>query len=164
MRAGRALQGGAPPPGERRRGRAVRLGPGAVEIDDGSVRHRLDLAGLAADADGLRRSRRGRLRSADDHPRRDGQGEPYASYAFGAQLAEVAVDMELGTVRVTRVTAAHDVGRAINPVAIEGQIEGGIVQGLGMALMEEYVPGRTDSLDEYMVPMIGDVPPRSRRS
>jgi len=89
----------------------------------------------------------------------DGQGVPYATYAFGAQMAEVEVDMELGTTTVLRVTAAHDVGRAINPTQVEGQIHGGIVQGLGMALMEEYVSGRTDNLHDYLIPTVGDVPP-----
>jgi aldehyde oxidoreductase len=89
----------------------------------------------------------------------DGQGVPYATYAFGAQVAEVEVDMELGTTTVLRVTAAHDVGRALNPTQVEGQIHGGIVQGLGMALMEEYVSGRTDNLHDYLIPTVGDVPP-----
>ena len=75
-----------------------------------------------------------------------------------AQVAEVAVDLELGTVKVLRVTAAHDVGRAINPMLIEGQVEGGIAQGIGMALMEEWVPGRTDNLHDYLIPTVGDVP------
>ncbi len=88
----------------------------------------------------------------------DGQGAPYASYAFAAQLAEVAVDLGLGTVKVRRVTAAHDVGRAINPTQVEGQIHGGVAQGLGMALMEEYVPARTENLHDYLIPTIGDVP------
>ncbi len=65
----------------------------------------------------------------------------------------------LGTVRVLRIVAAHDVGRAINPTLVEGQIHGGIAQGLGMALMEEYVPGRTDNLHDYLIPTIGDIPP-----
>ncbi|HEY4188871.1 MAG TPA: molybdopterin cofactor-binding domain-containing protein [Candidatus Limnocylindrales bacterium] len=88
----------------------------------------------------------------------DGQGIPYETYAFGAQVAEVDVDVELGTVKVRRVVAAHDVGRAINPTLVEGQIQGGIVQGLGMALMEAYVPGRTDNLHDYLIPTIGDAP------
>ena len=71
----------------------------------------------------------------------DGQGIPYAVYGTGAQLAELEVDTALGTVRLTRITAAHDVGRAINPTLAEGQIEGGIAMGIGMALMEEYLPG-----------------------
>jgi len=89
----------------------------------------------------------------------DGQGVPYATYAFAAQIAEVEVDIELGTVKLLHIHAAHDVGRAINPTQVEGQIHGGIAQGIGMALMEEYVNGRTDNLHDYLIPTVGDVPP-----
>jgi len=89
----------------------------------------------------------------------DGQGVPYATYGFAAQLAELEVDIELGTVRLIRIHAAHDVGRAINPTLVEGQIHGGIAQGIGMALMEEYINGRTDNLHDYLIPTVGDVPP-----
>jgi CO/xanthine dehydrogenase Mo-binding subunit len=89
----------------------------------------------------------------------NGQGSPYATYAFAAQIAEVEVDLDLGTVRVIEMHAAHDVGRAINPAQVEGQIEGGIAQGIGMTLMEEYHPGRTDNLHDYLIPTAGDVPP-----
>jgi CO/xanthine dehydrogenase Mo-binding subunit len=88
----------------------------------------------------------------------DGQGIPYATYAFAAQIAIVEVDIELGTVKVLRMVAAHDVGKAINPTLVEGQIEGGIAQGLGLALMEEYLPGCTENLHDYLIPTIGDVP------
>ncbi len=88
----------------------------------------------------------------------NGQGIPYATYAFAAQMAEVEVDIELGAVRVLRIVAAHDVGRAINPTLVEGQIEGGIAQGLGLALMEEFLPGRTENLHDYLIPTFGDVP------
>ncbi len=89
----------------------------------------------------------------------DGQGVPYATYGFAAQLAEIEIDTELGTTKVLRIVAAHDVGRAINPTQVEGQIHGGIAQGLGLALMEEYLPGRTENLHDYLIPTIGDVPP-----
>ncbi|MEM8551922.1 MAG: molybdopterin cofactor-binding domain-containing protein [Pseudomonadota bacterium] len=89
----------------------------------------------------------------------NGQGAPYAVYGYAAHMAHVAVDMALGTVRVERFTAAHDVGRAINPVLVEGQVHGGIAQGLGMALMEAYIPGRTENLHDYLIPTIGDMPP-----
>ena len=88
----------------------------------------------------------------------NGQGIPYAVYGFGAHMAEIEVDIELGAVRVLKVTAAHDVGRAINPTLIEGQIEGGVAQGLGMALMEEFFPGRGENLHDYLIPSAGDVP------
>jgi aldehyde oxidoreductase len=89
----------------------------------------------------------------------NGQGTPYAVFGFGAHMAEIEVDIELGTVRVLKVTAAHDVGRAINPTLIEGQIEGGVAQGLGMALMEEFFPGKGENLHDYLIPSAGDVPP-----
>ena len=89
----------------------------------------------------------------------NGQGEPYGTYGFAAQLALVKVDCALGTVRVLRIEAAHDVGQALNPIQVEGQIEGGIAQGIGLALMEEYVPGKTENLHDYLIPTIGDIPP-----
>ena len=88
----------------------------------------------------------------------DGQGVPYATYAFAAQMAVVEVDLELGTVKVLDVVAAHDVGKAINPTQVEGQIQGGTIQGLGLALMEEYLPGRTENLHDYLIPTMGDIP------
>ncbi|MEL0077750.1 MAG: molybdopterin cofactor-binding domain-containing protein, partial [Alphaproteobacteria bacterium] len=88
----------------------------------------------------------------------NGQGTPYEVYGYGAQLAEVEVDLELGKVRVVNIVAAHDLGRVINPVLASGQIEGGIAQGLGMALMEEFIPGRTENLHDYLIPSIGDIP------
>ena len=88
----------------------------------------------------------------------NGQGVPYACYGFAAQVALVAVDIELGRTRVLKIAAAHDVGRAINPQQVEGQIEGGIAQGLGLALMEEYIPGRTENLHDYLIPTAGDMP------
>jgi len=88
-----------------------------------------------------------------------GQGIPYATYGFAAQMAEVEVDTLLGTTKVIGIVAAHDVGRAINPTLVEGQIHGGIAQGLGLALMEEFIPGRTENLHDYLIPTAGDMPP-----
>ena len=88
----------------------------------------------------------------------EGQGLPYATYGFGAQIALVSVDRLLGTVNVKRIIAAQDVGRAINPGLVIGQIHGGIAQGLGLALMEEFIPGRTENLHDYLIPTAGDVP------
>ncbi|PYX37236.1 MAG: aldehyde oxidase, partial [Acidobacteria bacterium] len=89
----------------------------------------------------------------------NGQGVPYAVFGFGAHMAELAVDMDLGTVQVLKITAAHDVGRAINPTLVEGQIEGGVAQGLGQALMEEFFPGKGENLHDYLIPSAGDIPP-----
>ncbi|HEY9721297.1 MAG TPA: xanthine dehydrogenase family protein molybdopterin-binding subunit [Oscillatoriaceae cyanobacterium] len=87
----------------------------------------------------------------------------FITYLFGAHACEVLVDTQTGQVKVTRIVAVHDVGRAINPTLVEGQIEGGVTQGLGMALMEEVImkqgrmmnPGFTD----YILPTMVDVPP-----
>ena len=62
----------------------------------------------------------------------NGQGNPYAVYGYGVHLVELTVDTELGKICIDHITAAHDVGRAINPNLIEGQIEGGIAQGIGL--------------------------------
>lgn len=92
-----------------------------------------------------------------------GIGNYAATYVFGAQAAEVEVDMATGQVRILKIVAAQDVGRALNPVAIEGQLYGGILQGIGMALQEELIfeegrPVNASFLD-YKVPRIGDAPP-----
>lgn len=89
----------------------------------------------------------------------NGQGVPYATYGFAAQFAEIELDLDLGTIKLRRIVAAHDVGKAVNPTFVEGQIEGGIAQGIGLALMEEYIPGRTENLHDYLIPTAGDVPP-----
>ncbi|MBX3530581.1 MAG: molybdopterin-dependent oxidoreductase [Rhizobiaceae bacterium] len=130
----------------------------AVTIRDGAASRRIELATLAVGEDGYVF----RAEESYDPPTRpldaDGQGKPYAVYGYGAQIVELEVDMRLGTVKLLKITAAHDIGRAINPLLAVGQVEGGIAQGIGMALMEEYVPGRTENLHEYLIPTIGDVP------
>jgi CO/xanthine dehydrogenase Mo-binding subunit len=87
-----------------------------------------------------------------------GRGTPYATYAFACQMADVQVDPETGVVEVLRVVAAHDVGKAVNPSSVEGQIAGGVAMGIGFALMEEFVPGQTLSMSEYMIPTVLDTP------
>jgi xanthine dehydrogenase YagR molybdenum-binding subunit len=83
---------------------------------------------------------------------------------FGAQVAEVAVDIETGEVRVERIAAIHDVGRVINPLGASSQGEGGIIQGIGHTLSEERLldPDTgtvlTQTLDAYRLPTIADVP------
>ncbi|MBZ9748511.1 molybdopterin-dependent oxidoreductase [Mesorhizobium sp. CO1-1-7] len=131
----------------------------AIVIREGEATRSIDLAALGVDTDGLVF----RAEETYDPPTlpldAKGQGKPYAVYGYGAQIAELEVDLRLGTVRLVRIIAAHDVGKAINPLLVEGQIEGGIAQGIGMALMEEYIPGRTENLHDYLIPTIGDVPP-----
>lgn len=92
-----------------------------------------------------------------------GQGDVHVSFAFAAERAVVEVDEELGLVRVIQIAAAQDVGNALNPRSVEGQIEGGTAQGLGLALMEELqvVDGRirNASFTDYLIPTILDMPP-----
>jgi aldehyde oxidoreductase len=132
---------------------------GAIGIDDMAGRRRIDLARLPVNEAGLVIQ----VEETFDPPTTtldaDGQGDPYAVFGYGAHLAEVEVDIALGLVKVVRLVCAHDVGRAINPTLVEGQIEGGAAQGLGMALMEEFFPGRGENLHDYLIPTIGDMPP-----
>jgi len=92
-----------------------------------------------------------------------GRGDAHVQYAFAAHRAVVDVDVELGLVRVVEIATVQDVGRAINPQAVEGQLEGGTAQGLGLALMEEVqVEGgivRNPSFTDYLIPTILDMPP-----
>lgn len=87
-----------------------------------------------------------------------GKGIPYATYAFACQMAQVEVDVLTGSVKVQKVVAAHDVGRAVNPEAVKGQILGGVAMGVGFALMEEYQPGSTVSMKDYHIPTVADMP------
>ncbi len=136
----------------------IELAGAKVVVREGGRRVEIDLARLKADAAGVVLEGVGRFDPPTTTLDAKGQGTPYATYAFGAQVAVVDVDTELGTVTPVRIHAAHDVGRAINPTQVEGQIEGGIAQGIGFALMEEYLPGRTENLHDYLIPTIGDVP------
>ena len=133
--------------------------PGTLVVALDGRERRVDLRALPADANGDVALGRGRFDPPTVPLDADGQGVPYATYGFAAQFAEVEVDVGLGTTRVLSVHAAHDVGRAVNPTQVEGQVHGGVAQGLGLALMEEYVSGRTDNLHDYLIPTVGDVPP-----
>ena len=92
-----------------------------------------------------------------------GQGDSHAGFAFVAHRAVVDVDVELGLARVVELACAQDVGRVINPMALEGQLEGGSIQGLGLALSEELLLEdgivRTRSFGSYRIPTIVDAAP-----
>jgi xanthine dehydrogenase D subunit len=92
-----------------------------------------------------------------------GQGQAHVQYAFAAHRAVVDVDTELGLVKVVEIATAQDVGKAMNPQAVEGQIHGGIAQGLGLAVMEEIQVAdgvvRNPSFTDYLIPTILDMPP-----
>ncbi|KKM10393.1 nicotinate dehydrogenase medium molybdopterin subunit [Clostridiales bacterium PH28_bin88] len=91
-----------------------------------------------------------------------GSGIPYATYAFATQVAEVEVDTETGKVQVLNIVAAHDVGKAINPQNVTGQIQGGCAMGVGYALMEEVTVQegeiKNPRLSEYLIPTMLDMP------
>ena len=93
----------------------------------------------------------------------NGQGECHTAFAFVAHRAVVDVDVELGLVKVVQVATAQDVGRALNPLSVAGQVEGGISQGLGLAVMEEIVQIdgriRNASFTDYLLPTMLDMPP-----
>ncbi|MGR3706316.1 molybdopterin-dependent oxidoreductase [Sulfitobacter sp.] len=147
--------------------RQVNAGPTAqiiakdrrINVSDGPPSQTLDLERLSPDDQGYvlmaQETYDPPVKPLDEN----GQGEPYAQFGYAAQLAVVEVDIALGLCKPLRFMAAHDVGRAINPLLVEGQVQGGIAQGLGMALMEEYIPGRTENLHDYLIPTIGDIPP-----
>jgi CO/xanthine dehydrogenase Mo-binding subunit len=137
----------------------LRFEKGVVAIVDASGERRIELTALTANAAGFVLE----VVETYDPPTtpldENGQGDPYAVFGSGAHMAEIEVDVELGRVRVLRLLCAHDVGRAINPTLVEGQIEGGAAQGLGLALMEEFFPGKGENLHDYLIPTIGDMPP-----
>ncbi|HUU82244.1 MAG TPA: xanthine dehydrogenase family protein molybdopterin-binding subunit [Phycisphaerae bacterium] len=153
-------------------GRHLSVHPHEIEIAEGCARvaadpdRRISLADLVAEG-----RRRGYSLDARTlfKPRTvcedfdTGQSpKAFVTYLFGAHVAQVLVDIETGEVKVERHVACHDVGKAINPKAVEGQICGGVAQGIGMALMEEVVTreGRilNANFTDYILPTIHDVP------
>lgn len=92
----------------------------------------------------------------------NGQGNAYVTYAYSANVAEVEVDTETGEVKVLKVTSAHDIGKVINPNTAEGQIEGGITQGIGYALIEELIEKdgilKNPNFTDYILPSSHDAP------
>ncbi|QRN81937.1 MAG: xanthine dehydrogenase subunit D [Nocardiopsis sp. BM-2018] len=97
------------------------------------------------------------------HLDENGQGDCHTAFAFVAHRAVVDVDPELGLVKVVQIATAQDVGRALNPLSVIGQIEGGIAQGLGLAVMEEIVQIdgriRNANFTDYLLPTMLDMPP-----
>ncbi len=122
-----------------------------------------DLVGICA-AEGIHRSELAMFRApfTGEIDPETGQGRVHPDYTFGAHAIEVAVDTETGEVTVLKSIGAHDVGQAINPAAVAGQIEGGAAQGQGYALSEDmiYQEGRlmTPSFSEYLIPTAMDMP------
>jgi len=134
------------------------VGSGELIVEDESGEHVIVLADILPQTNGDVLTGEGMFDPPTTTLDENGQGSPYATYGFGAHIAEVEVDTLLGTTKVLRLAAAHDVGKTINPTQVEGQIQGGIAQGLGMALMEEYVQCVSENLHDYLMPTVGDMP------
>jgi CO/xanthine dehydrogenase Mo-binding subunit len=140
--------------------------PGDVVLEEGrafvvgSPEHGLTLAEIAEAADTVSNARRG---EAPGLGARTIYVDPAMNYPYGVGLGQVEVDGETGAVRVLRYFVAYEIGRAVNPMLVAGQIMGGAAQGLGGALMEEFTydaggqPTATSFID-YMVPTASEVP------
>ncbi len=91
-----------------------------------------------------------------------GQGNAYFTYVYGCHVAKITVDVLTGKIDVNKITAVHDVGKVINLLGAEGQVYGGVLQGMGYGVLEEYQQTkgrtRTANFDEYLIPTIKDMP------
>ncbi|MYU19025.1 molybdopterin-dependent oxidoreductase, partial [Streptomyces sp. SID8361] len=138
-----------------------RLADGKVVTDGGEVIG--DLAEILGDG-AIELEREFRHRPTEPFDPRTGQGFGHVQYSFCAHRAVVEVDTELGLVKVVELAAAQDVGKALNPLSVVGQIHGGSAQGLGLAVMEEIVVSpdgarvRNPSFTDYLIPTILDTP------
>ncbi|MFN2168779.1 MAG: xanthine dehydrogenase family protein molybdopterin-binding subunit, partial [Anaerolineae bacterium] len=120
----------------------------------------LPLAEVAAEMERIGQSRkvRGVFAPQLDPQQVDSRPEYLPFFVSGAHLAEVEVHLETGQVQVIRIVAAHDVGRAINPQGVRGQVEGAVLMSLGAALMEEYHPGISTGFSDYYLPTMRCAP------
>ncbi|MFF7212525.1 xanthine dehydrogenase subunit D [Streptomyces sp. NPDC008238] len=134
---------------------------GKVVTDGGEVL--ADLAEVLGD-ETIDVEREWRHRPTEPFDLRTGQGRGHVQYSFAAHRAVVDVDTELGLVKVVELACAQDVGKALNPLSVIGQIQGGTTQGLGLAVMEEILVSdratvRNPSFTDYLIPTILDTPP-----
>ncbi len=138
---------------------AVRFVEGLAQVGD----RRVPLGMLAGwmRAEGRQPSSAFEYWAPETHPLGSG-GDMHFAFAFAAQAAEIEVDLETGEVSVLQVVAAHDVGRALNPLGLQGQVEGGVMMGIGNALTEEFIVDQgvvyTDRLARYRMPSIVQTP------
>ncbi|MCN9244328.1 xanthine dehydrogenase subunit D [Streptomyces sp. RY43-2] len=137
------------------------LEDGRVVTDGGEVL--ADLVDVLGD-EAVEVEREWRHRPTEPFDRHTGQGNGHVQYSFAAHRAVVEVDTELGLVKVVELACAQDVGKALNPLSVHGQIQGGTTQGLGIALMEEIVVDprtarvKNPSFTDYLIPTILDTP------
>ena len=119
----------------------------------------ISLAEIAAEFDRIGKSRRVRgYFDLTDHFPAETKPEYVPLFVTGAHVAEVEVDLRTGQTRVLRMAAAHDVGRVVNRLDAEGQIEGAMIMGVGAALMEEVIPGHTRGFTDYYLPTAKSMP------
>ncbi|MFJ9856679.1 xanthine dehydrogenase subunit D [Streptomyces albogriseolus] len=134
---------------------------GKVVTDGGEVL--ADLADVLGD-EAVEVEEEWRHRPTEPFDLRTGQGNGHVQYSFAAHRAVVEVDTELGLVKVIELACAQDVGKALNPLSVVGQIQGGTIQGLGVAVMEEILVDprtakvRNPSFTDYLIPTILDTP------
>lgn len=135
---------------------ALEIRSDRVIAPDGAT---VPLAAIAAEFDRIGKSRRPRgfLDLTDRFPP-ETSPEYAPLFVTGAHVAEVEVDLRTGETRVLRMIASHDVGRVVNPLDAEGQIEGAMIMGVGAALMEEVIPGHTRGFAGYYLPTARSVP------
>jgi xanthine dehydrogenase D subunit len=138
----------------------------ALRLDNGMITAESVVLASLADvlgADAIEETVEWRHRKTEPIDPETGQGFAHVQYAFAAHRAVVDVDVDLGLVKVVELACTQDVGKAINPDAVVGQIQGGSTQGLGLALMEEIQISagkiRNPSFTDYLIPTILDVPP-----
>ncbi len=142
----------------RRKGPPTAVTPGIDPVEEMALAQ----AALSAAAAGESLSGHGWFRapkvSWDEHT---GQGDAYFTYVYGCQIAEVRGDTHTGKVDVLKVTAAHDLGRVINRLGAEGQVYGGVTQGMGYALLEDFNIQRgqvkSDNFDQYLIPTAREI-------
>ncbi|MFN3308386.1 MAG: xanthine dehydrogenase family protein molybdopterin-binding subunit [Anaerolineales bacterium] len=128
-------------------------------VDSERPHQRIRLAEVAKEFDRIGKTRRvvGKFDLSNAFPRHpDAEYVPF--FVTGAHVAQVQVDLETGFVHVLKIVAAHDVGRAVNPLDARGQIEGAIMMGIGAALSEMYIPSLTTGFSTYLLPMIDRMP------
>lgn len=134
---------------------ASKLGarPEDLELAPGLVRDRKSgrVLSLAEIADTVLVGH-GRYKAETTHLGASAEAVPYEIYSYGTQMAEVEVNLASGEVKVLRVASAHDSGNIVDRWAAEGQVEGGVLMGLGYALLEKFIPGETTNFDTYHIP------------
>ncbi|MBS1249589.1 MAG: Aldehyde oxidoreductase [Chloroflexi bacterium] len=140
--------------------------PNALVLDTDQVRCAqktsptgIDLSAVAQEMERIGKSRRvpGIFDLSPNFPK-ETRPEYVPLFVTGAQVAQVTVNTRTGEVTVPRLAASHDVGRAINPLDAQGQIEGAVLMGLGTALMEEYLPGKSTGFSDYYIPTTMSMP------